>query len=109
LPVFDYGYYIESLRQVSVTEGPQEINSAVSGLDEYSLVQEALRMRGGDPGMEFAAALVTLWPKRAEHEEHFRKAVAGADRDPLLAKNMLIQFSYRGSSLAQLRAASAQR
>jgi hypothetical protein len=57
----------------------------------------------------FAAALVTLWPKRAEHEGHFRGAVAGADRDPLLAKNMLIQFSDRGTSLAQLRAASAQR
>ena len=61
---------------------------AAPASDRYALVLKALQLRGNDPEMEFAAALITLWPKKAGHEEHLRKAVAGATSDPLLASNL---------------------
>lgn len=83
LALFDYGYLLETMKQVSAIG---EANPPAR--DGYPLIKEALRMRGNDPAMEFAAALVTTWPKRPEHEEHLRKAVAGASSQPLLAENV---------------------
>jgi hypothetical protein len=83
LALFDYGYLIETVKQVSAIKHlnpPDE--------DGYRLIRDALRMRGNDPGMEFAAALVASWPKRPEREEHLRKAMAGAGGNPLLATNL---------------------
>jgi hypothetical protein len=102
LPLFDYGYLIETLKQAVMMRELQNASAAVKGLDGYTLIKQALQIRD-DPEMEFAAALVTVWPKNEDHREHFRKAVAGAAVDPLLAKNLLEQFSGRGKTLAALR------
>jgi hypothetical protein len=83
LALFDYGYLIETVKQVSAIK---HLNPPAA--DGYRLIRDALRMRGNDPGMEFAAALVATWPKRPEREEHLRKATAGADGNRLLATNL---------------------
>jgi hypothetical protein len=63
-----------------------------AGLDAYSLIQKAIAIRGNDPEMEFAAALVTLRGPEKDHQEHVQRAVAGAKTDPLLAQNLSSQF-----------------
>jgi len=58
--------------------------------------------------MAIAAALITVWPKQAGHQEHFNKAVAGAGGDTLLTENLVSHFSDRGASLKELRASLAR-
>ena len=53
---FDVGYLAEAYKQWL---GKGEPNPA-AGLDGYSLVRKAISLRGSDPEMEFAAALITL-------------------------------------------------
>ncbi|MGH2567464.1 MAG: hypothetical protein ACRDGA_03940, partial [Bacteroidota bacterium] len=36
----------------------------------YSFVKKALSFIGEDPEIEFACAIVTVWPKRYEHSQH---------------------------------------
>ncbi len=54
--------------------------------------------------MEFAAAMVSIYPKRDEHTQHLRKAVAGAPDGSLLARNIVSHLGQRGQSIADLRA-----
>lgn len=82
---FDAGYLAASYDQWL------EQNPA-TGLDAYSFVQKALSLRGNDPEMEFAAALITLRGPEKDYQEHVQKAIAGAKTDPLLAQNLSIQF-----------------
>ena len=85
---FDVGYLIETYQQWI---GKAEPNPA-AGLDGYAWVKKAVRLRGQDPEMEFAAALITLTGPESDHREHARKAVAGASNDPLLAQNLASDF-----------------
>ena len=79
LAVFDFGYLVETYRQAGVHLGDE--------IDGYVWVQKAIALQK-DPQMEFAAAIISAWPKRAEHTEHVRNATAGAANDPLLSKNL---------------------
>lgn len=97
--VFDYGYLVETYKQIDT-----KIKALTAGADGYSSVTKAIQLRGGDPQMEFAASLISSWPKKDSQESHFQKAVAGAAKDPLLANNLLSYYSNRGATLAQLRA-----
>lgn len=85
---FDVGYLIETYQQWI---GKAEPNPA-AGLDGYAWVKKAVRLRGPDPEMEFAAALITLTGPESDHREHARKAMAGASNDPLLAQNLASDF-----------------
>jgi hypothetical protein len=101
LALFDYGYFMETISQL---KGEQAYAAGVAGTQEgYAQVREAIQLRGKDPEMEFAAAVITLWPKQPQHEEHLRNAVAGARNDALLAGNLLSHFPALGSTLADLR------
>src|SRR5262249_18526306 len=62
------------------------------GLDGRAQIQKALVLRPNDAQLEFAAALVSLGGPDAESREHARKAVAGSEGDPLLARNLAIHF-----------------
>ena len=53
----------------------------------------AIRLRGSDPEMEFAAALITLGSPERDHRDHVQKAMAGAKTDPLLAQNLASNFN----------------
>jgi len=86
---FDSGYLIETYKQWI---GKREPNPA-AGLDGYGLIKKAIGLRGQDPEMEFAAALVTLAGPETAHREHARKAMEGAKNDPLLAQNLASNFN----------------
>ena len=45
--------------------------------------------------MEFAAAIISVWPKRASYDTHVRNATAGASSDPLLAANLTGHISEK--------------
>ena len=86
---FDVGYLAEAYKQWI---GKGEPNPA-AGLDGYSWVRKAISLRGSDPEMEFAAALITLPGPDSAHRDHVQKAMAGAKYDPLLAQNLASNFN----------------
>src|SRR5882762_8398865 len=88
LAFFDAGYLAETYKQWL---GEKEQNPA-KGVDGYELIKQAISLRGSDPQMEFAAALVTLGGPEKERNEHAQKALAGAKSDPLLARNLANRF-----------------
>ncbi len=53
-------------------------------------------MRGQDPEMEFAAALITLEGQQADHQQHVLRATAGAKDDLMLAQNLKSHFMGDG-------------
>jgi hypothetical protein len=87
---FDVGYLAEAYEQWM---GKGEPNPA-AGLDGYSLVRKAISLRGSDPEMEFAAAMITLGGPDRAHRDHVQKAMAGAKNDPLLAQNLASNFNH---------------
>jgi hypothetical protein len=86
---FDIGYLAEAYKQWI---GKGEPNPA-SRVDGYSWVKKAIRLRGQDPEMEFAAALITLAGPESDHQDHLQNAMAGAKNDPLLAQNLASNFN----------------
>lgn len=71
--------------------GKDEPNPA-QGLDGYALVKKALQLRGNDPQMDFAAALITLTGPASEHQDYTQKTIAGAKTDALLSRNLFTHF-----------------
>jgi hypothetical protein len=99
MAAFDYGYLIETYRQLEMTfqmsRGGKNrgdwVNPA-AGLDGYALVKQAISMRGGDAEMEFAAALITTENSKLDYSQHAAKAKAGLKEDPLLTQNVASHF-----------------
>jgi len=92
---FDSGYLAETYQQWIGRNGmrlSKDEQNPAAGVDGYALVKKALALRGADPQMEFAAALMTLSGPPEEHRQHALKAVAGAKTDPLLAQNLASHF-----------------
>jgi hypothetical protein len=84
---FDLGYLAEAYQQwMGKNDDP------AAGLDGYAWIRRAIRLRGNDAEMEFAAALVTLNGPQSAHREHVEKATAGASSDALLAQNLASRF-----------------
>lgn len=96
LALFDAGYLIETYQQWL---GKQP--NPAAGIDGYALVVKALVLRGSDPEMQFAAALITLHGPAQAHQEHVRKAIAGAKGDVLLARNLSAQFLDANETVSQ--------
>ena len=86
LAYFDAGYLAETYKQWLVEQNPAK------DVDGYGLIQQAISMRGNDPQMEFAAALVALGGPERGRSEHAQKALAGAKSDSLLARNLASHF-----------------
>jgi hypothetical protein len=95
---FDVGYLAETCKQwLEPSQNPAR------GIDGYALVKQAIQLRGHDPEMEFAAALLTLSGPTSEHRDHVQKAMAGAKTDALLAQNLSSHFiGERGETVAEL-------
>jgi len=87
LALFEFGYLVETYNQ-----GLRKDQNPAAGVDGYDFVKRALAIRSADPEMAFAAALITLGKSQADHEEHVRKAMAGAQGDPLLSRNLAKSF-----------------
>ncbi len=105
LALFDYGYAVESYKQAGAAKQGTNLTGASEG---YGLIVKALALDGGDPEMEFAAA-VACWDRAhiAAHIAHLQRAVAGAQEGSLLARNLLTHFRDRGKTMAELRASVA--
>ena len=86
---FDLGYIAETYKQWAVKGDPNPAN----GLDGYGWVKKAIRLKGQDAEMEFAAAMITLSGPESEHRAHAQKAIDGAKGDPLLAQNLSNNFN----------------
>jgi hypothetical protein len=82
---FDAGYLAASLAEWS----PRHRNPSMTG---YNWVMRALRARGGDPEMEFAAALITR-QQPGSRDGHWARATAGSKTDPLLARNLAARLT----------------
>jgi hypothetical protein len=93
---FDVGYLAETYKQwigQSWMRVSKDEQNPAAGVDGYALVKKAIGLRGSDPQMEFAAALITLSGPQEEHRLHALKAIAGAKTDPLLALNLATHFN----------------
>jgi len=103
LAAFDFGYLVECYSQASwlhqhtdwlkAPEGEETARTHVAmKIDGYEWVRKAIALRGSDPQMEFAAALMTPEGARSEHDRHLQNAIAGAKADALLARNLASRF-----------------
>lgn len=82
LALFDLGFFSESLRQTGLDPA----------LDGYPLIVKAAGTMPNDPAVEFALALASSSPKRAEHADHLTRARALAEPGSLLAANLASHF-----------------
>lgn len=104
LALFDAGYLAETYKQWL---GKDSQNPA-AGIDGYLQVKRAIELRGEDPQMEFAAAMITLTGRKEEHRERALRATAGAERDPLLGQNLARHFrGEKGETIAEMFAKTA--
>jgi len=87
---FDAGYFVETFRQAAPIEREKHpgLAAMVAKVDGYAMVQKSLVLRGSDPAIEFAAAIITLDHNRADQPAHAAKAREGAKQDALLAQNI---------------------
>ena len=101
LAAFDFGYLVESYRQASwlrqhtdwlKASGDAASVNLVLKMDGLEWVRKAITLRGSDPQMEFAAALMTSENARSERDRHLQNAMAGAKTDALLARNLASRF-----------------
>ncbi|MGH9937046.1 MAG: hypothetical protein ACREAM_12415 [Blastocatellia bacterium] len=105
LKLFDAGFFVESWKQAHVDGGGKK----PVDFDGYALVKQAIALRGNDPEMEFAAALITsIRSDKTAHRAHLQKAIAGAPEGSLLARNIVNHFGRRGQSIADMRASLAK-
>jgi hypothetical protein len=51
-------------------------------------MRKSLAAGGGNPALDFAAALISSAYDKSAYQQHAAKARAGASRDALLAKNL---------------------
>ncbi len=105
LRLFDLGYFTEAYRQASlVARSSGGLEGKRNGNE---LVQRALELRGPDPQMEFAAALVaSITGSRNAALQHLAKASAGAADGSLLEKNLMTHchlLQIHAETLAGLR------
>ena len=98
---FDFGYLAEAYKQWM---GRNEPNPA-AGVDGYDWVKRAIRQRGDDAEMEFAAARITLRSPSGDHRDHVHKAMAGSTMDALLARNLASRFG--GETMAEILTAQS--
>jgi len=101
LAAFDFGYLVECYKQASWlhqhtdwlrASGDAAGANLATKIDGYSWVVKAITLRGSDPQMEFAAALMTTEGARSEHDRHLQNAMAGAKADAMLARNLSSRF-----------------
>jgi hypothetical protein len=106
LASFDLGYFTATLAQLHWIY--KDFASPAQSLDAKILIDEAIHLRGNDPQMEFAAALVTLDGPADQHYAHTQKALAGAESDALLARNLSAHFANpQSETMAQMISGNA--
>jgi hypothetical protein len=101
LASFDAGYLAETYKQYEWIN--KSSNDPAHNVDGYALIKKAIQLHANDPQMEFAAALITLNGPAGEHADHAQKALAAANADPLLARNLATHFmSPQSETMAEM-------
>jgi len=96
---FDAGYLAESYKQWIGKDQP----NPAAGIDGYAWVKRAISLRGKDPQIEFAAALITIGGPAKDCQKHAQKSIAGAKTDPLLAQNLATHFmGKQGKTVSEM-------
>lgn len=80
---FDYGFAVETMKQMLW----KYKDDLTAGTDGYSFVEKALALNPGSAEMQFAAAIIAFYPRRADYQEHVDKARSGVSNG-LLAENL---------------------
>lgn len=99
MALFDAGYFAETLQDIARLQGYDmpgigkvdmaAIKAILAKGDGSVGIAQALRLRGDDAAMRFAAALVSAADQRkGDYTLHARLARAGAGTDRLLARNL---------------------
>jgi len=88
LAVFDAAYFSEAWNQADMRGNAHPDHAKPLGDSAYAWVKRALALSGGNPEIEYAAALMSAYPRRPEHETHVARASAAAKGDVALAKNL---------------------
>jgi hypothetical protein len=91
---FDAGYLSASVAEWFPREG-KAARAKPADLKEtngYRWVMRALRARGSDPEMEFAAALITR-ERPGTPDGHWARATTGGKSNPLLSRNLSARVS----------------
>ena len=99
MALFDAGYFAETLQDIARLQGYDmpgigkvdmaAIKAILAKGDGSVRIAQALRLRGDDAAMRFAAALVSAADQRkGDYTLHARLARAGAGTDKLLARNL---------------------
>lgn len=87
---FDAGYFAATLDQLHWIN--KDFSNPAQSLDAFALLKKSLDLRPNDAQLNFAASLVTLEGPISEQREYAQKAMAGAQSDPLLARNLSTHF-----------------
>jgi len=85
---FDAAYLAEAYKQWLGEKG----DNPAGKLNGVAWIEKAIQLRGDDPQMEFAAALITLREPESVRAPHAQKAIQGAQTDALLASNLKSHF-----------------
>jgi hypothetical protein len=101
LALFDAGYLSALYRQVEWVARPRH-SMPQAKADANERVQAALALRGADPEMEYAAALLTLGSPAAD--PHLARALEGAKPGTPLARTLAAHEPLWGARLTELRA-----
>lgn len=88
MATFDVGYLMACFEQANIAKN----------LPGYELVKKSLAANRQNPELEFACALITIWPKNPAHSQHLQRARAAARDNALLAANIEGHF---GAAKAQ--------
>lgn len=87
LALFDFGYLVETYKQATYLFGSPM--KAAQTIDGYNLVAKASALRG-DPGIEFALAVMTRDKTRGEdvYRAHLARVVQAAATNPAIEANL---------------------
>ncbi len=105
LAVFDFGYFVEAMRQAR--HGSTIALPFAATDDGVALVERALAQRPHDAAMHYAAALVTISRNAsATAEAHLRSAVQGASQDAALARTVSAHHDLWGGKVQAMQSAA---
>ena len=94
LALFDAGYFVQSMKQMSQVS---QMSNAFSDIDGYDWAKRSLPGLQDKLAAEYALGLMQAsWPN-----EHIRRAVTGAQEGSLLAQNLVKH--YQNQSLAAVK------
>lgn len=105
LAAFDFGYFVEAMRQAR--HGSTIALPFAATDDGVALVERALTHRPHDAAMHYAAALMTMSrTSKAAADGHLRIAVQGASQDAALSRTLSAHHEIWGGKVQAMQSAA---